>query len=86
MIRLVAVTLHLDGEVVLDAVTVHARAGELLIIEGGRGAGKTKLLEIAGARRRPDRGEVWIADHDMMALQRASLPFVRRNVGAAFFA
>ena len=62
---------------------MQARAGELLVIEGGRAAGKTLLLEIAGARRRPDSGEVWIANHNLMTLQRDSLPFVRRNIGLA---
>ncbi len=81
MLRLVAVTLRRGGALVLDALTVEARAGEILVIEGSRGAGKTQLLEIAAARRRPDAGEVWIAAHDVMALQRDSLPFVRRNIG-----
>ena len=76
-----AVTLRHQGRTVLDAVTMEARAGELLVLEGGRSAGKTKLLEIAGARRRPDSGAVCIADHDLATLQRDSLPFVRRNVG-----
>ena len=81
MLRLVAVTLRRGGETVLASVNVEARAGELLIIEGGRGAGKTLLLEVAAARRRPDSGEVWIADRDVTALQRDSIPFVRRNIG-----
>jgi ABC-type ATPase involved in cell division len=38
-------------------------------------------LEIAAALRRPDQGEVWIADRDVTGLQRTSLPYVRRNVG-----
>jgi len=83
VLRLVAVTLRLGGELILDALTVEARAGEILLIEGNRGAGKTKLLEVAAARRQPDAGEVWIADHDVTALQRESLPFVRRNIGFA---
>ncbi len=83
MIRLIAVSLRLDGEVVLRAVSGEARAGDLLVIDGPRASGKSKLLEIAGARRRPDSGEVWIAGHDVTTLQRGSLPFVRRNIGFA---
>ena len=83
MIRLIAVTLSLDGEVVLGAASAEARSGDLLVVEGPRAAGKTKLLEIAGARRRPDSGEVWIAGHEVTSLQRNSLPFVRRNIGFA---
>lgn len=81
MIRLVAVTASSNGKVLLDAVSAEARAGEMLIIEGSRASGKTTLLEVAGARRRADSGQVWIADHDIMTLQRDSLPFVRRNIG-----
>lgn len=81
MLRLIAVSLRHQGKTVLDAVTMEARSGELLVLEGGRAAGKTRLLEIAGARRRPDSGAIWIAGHDVTALQRDSLPFVRRNVG-----
>jgi len=83
VLRLVAVTLRLGGELVLDALTVEVRAGEILLIEGNRGVGKTMLLEVVAARRQPHGGEVWIADHDVTALQRESLPFVRRNIGFA---
>jgi ABC-type ATPase involved in cell division len=81
VLRLIAVSLRLEGRIVLDNATMEARAGELLVIEGVRAGGKTKLLEIAAARRRSDSGQVWIANHDVSALQRDSLPFVRRNIG-----
>jgi ABC-type ATPase involved in cell division len=81
VIRLIAVTLRLEAASILDAVTAHANAGELVLIEGSRAAGKTKLLEIAGARRRPTSGQVWIGDREVTAVQRDYLPFVRRNIG-----
>ena len=83
MLRLIAVNLRLGDRDALGDVTLEARAGELVIIDGGRGAGKSMLLEVAAARRRPDSGEVWIADHEVSRLQRGSLPFVRRNIGVA---
>ena len=83
MLRLISVTLRLGDRTVLDDVTLEARAGELLVLEGGRGAGKSTLLRVAAARQRPDDGEVWIADHEVSRLQRDSLPFVRRNIGMA---
>jgi ABC-type ATPase involved in cell division len=81
VLRLQQVSLRIDDTVVLDAVTAAFKAGELTVVEGPRGAGKTTLLEIAGTRRRPDSGQIWIAGHDITALQRRSLPFVRRNIG-----
>lgn len=65
----------------LDEVALQARAGELVVVEGGRGAGKTTLLQVAATLRFPDAGEVWVAGRDVTALQRGSLPYVRRNVG-----
>ena len=67
----------------VDAVSLEVRAGEMLVVDGGRGAGKSVLLDVAAARRRPDEGRVWIAERDVSSLQRGSLPFVRRNVGHA---
>lgn len=74
-------SLSVAGRRVLDEVSLQARAGELVVLEGGRGAGKSALLRIAAALRRPDSGEVWIAEREVTRLQRSSLPFVRRNVG-----
>ena len=83
MLRVIGVSLCRRGQTVLDQVSLQARVGELVVVEGERGAGKSTLLEIAAALRRPDQGEVWIADRDLTGLQRASLPYVRRNVGYA---
>jgi len=83
MLRAIGVSLSRRGRTILDQVSLQARAGELVVVEGERGAGKSTLLEIAAALRRPDQGEVWIADRDLTGLQRASLPYVRRNVGYA---
>jgi ABC-type ATPase involved in cell division len=68
---------------VLDEVSLQVRAGELVVVEGGRGAGKSWLARVAGVMTRPDVGEVWLAERDVTALQRSSLPYVRRNI--AFF-
>jgi len=81
VIRLVAVTVRLADVTAVDAASLELRAGEMLVVEGGRGAGKSVLLDVAAARRRPDEGRVWIAERDVSSLQRGSLPFVRRNVG-----
>jgi ABC-type ATPase involved in cell division len=69
---------------VLDGVSVQVRGGELVVVEGARAAGKSLLARVAAAQRWPDGGELWIAGRDVTALQRSSLPYVRRNVG--FFA
>jgi cell division transport system ATP-binding protein len=66
---------------VLDTVTLGVARSELIVIEGASASGKSTLLELAATARVPDRGAVWFAGRNMASLQRASLPFVRRNIG-----
>lgn len=81
MIWLEAVGCERDGQVVLDTATLGVARGELIVIEGAVASGKSTLLEIAAVRRLPDRGTVWFAGRNVLTLQQASLPFVRRNIG-----
>jgi len=66
---------------VLDSVTLGISAGEIVVIEGSPASGKSTLLEVAAVARQPERGAVWFAGRNTASLQRASLPFVRRNIG-----
>jgi cell division transport system ATP-binding protein len=83
VIWLEAVGCERDGQVVLDTVTMGVARSELIVIEGCVASGKSTLLQIAAVRRLPDRGAVWFAGRNVSALQNASLPFVRRNIGYA---
>ncbi len=83
MIWLEAVGCERDGQVVLDLATMGVAQSELIVVEGCVASGKSTLLEIAAIRRLPDRGTVWFAGRNVSTLQRASLPFVRRNIGYA---
>lgn len=81
VIWLEAVGCERDGQVVLDSVSMGVARGELIVVEGAVASGKSTLLEIAAVRRLPDRGTVWFAGRNVLTLQQASLPFVRRNIG-----
>jgi len=78
-----AVSCHRDGGAVLDSATLGVASGELIVVEGSTAAGKSTLLEVAALARTPDRGAVWFAGRNTVALQPASLPYVRRNIGYA---
>jgi len=67
--------------VVVEAVTLGVASGELIVVEGPAASGKSTLLEVAAVERVPDAGAVWFAGRKLSTLQRASLPYVRRNIG-----
>lgn len=81
VIWLEGVSCQRDGAMVLDTVTLGVARSELIVIEGAAASGKSTLLELAAAVRMPERGTVWFAGRNTTSLQRASLPFVRRNIG-----
>ena len=81
MIWLEGVSCQRNGALVLDMVTLGVARSELIVVEGTAGSGKSTLLALAAAARMPDRGAVWFAGRNTTTLQRASLPFVRRNIG-----
>ena len=69
----------------LDSVDFEAQAGEVVVVMGPSGAGKTTFLTIAGALLRPTAGTVEIADTDITRLSEKNLPAVRRDkVGFIF--
>jgi putative ABC transport system ATP-binding protein len=69
----------------LGGVDFEARGGEVVVVMGPSGAGKTTFLTIAGALLRPTSGTVEIAGADVTKLQEKDLPAVRRkNVGFIF--
>jgi ABC-type ATPase involved in cell division len=81
VLRILGVSLRLGADFALEEVGLQAKSSELVMVDGGRGVGKSTLLQIAAALRRPQAGEVWIAGRDVTTLQRSSFPYVRRNVG-----
>ncbi|MBI1885715.1 MAG: ATP-binding cassette domain-containing protein [Chloroflexi bacterium] len=69
----------------LDKVDFEAYPGEVVVVMGPSGAGKTTFLTIAGALLRPTEGRVEIAGTEITSLKENRLPFVRRErVGFIF--
>ena len=65
----------------LEEVTIGVSSGELVVVQGATGSGKSSLLAVAAGVHAPDSGAVWIAEHNIVGLQASSLPYVRRNIG-----
>jgi putative ABC transport system ATP-binding protein len=69
----------------LDSVDFQAQTGEVVVVMGPSGAGKTTVLTIAGALLRPTAGRIEIAGTDITRLREKDLPAVRRDkVGFIF--
>jgi cell division ATP-binding protein FtsE len=73
------------GEVVaLDDVSLRIAENDFVLLTGPSGAGKTTLLRLLFAAERPDAGRVLLLGRDIGKLRRASIPYLRRNVGVVF--
>ncbi len=69
----------------LDHVDFNIDAGEVVVVMGPSGAGKTTFLTIAGALLTPTSGTIEISDVNITALSERQLPDVRREkIGFVF--
>jgi cell division transport system ATP-binding protein len=73
-----------NGVVALHDVSVDVAKGELAFLTGPSGAGKSTLLKLITAEERATEGLVEIAGHDVGALRRREIPYLRRRIGVVF--
>ncbi len=83
-IRFVGVHKAFGRKPVLCGVDLAVRRGDTLVVLGGSGAGKSVLLRHAIGLQRPDRGEVWVEDDEVGAMDEERLGGVRQKVGMLF--
>jgi cell division transport system ATP-binding protein len=68
----------------LRDVSLCIAKGELVYLAGPSGAGKSTLLKMIAAMERPTSGSVLVNGQDIGKLRKASVPFLRRNLGLIF--
>ncbi|NVB38046.1 ABC transporter ATP-binding protein [Pseudenhygromyxa sp. WMMC2535] len=68
----------------LRDVSLRVGKGEFALLMGPSGAGKSTLLKLILAMEQPDAGTIRVAGRDVHRLTRASIPYLRRNLGAVF--
>ena len=72
------------GTEALKDVSFTIESGELVVLTGASGAGKTSLLKLIAAIERPTQGSVIINGQNVGQLSRGGVPYLRRNIGMVF--
>lgn len=69
----------------VDSVSLDVRSGELILLMGPSGGGKTTLLTIAGGLLRPTSGQVFLEGVDLFKLSDKEISSVRRSAVGFIF-
>jgi len=82
MIQFQNVSRNYPGDITaLSDITLSIEHGELVFLSGPSGAGKSTLLKLIAAIERPSSGSLTVNGQDIGNLDRAGIPFLRRNLG-----
>ncbi len=81
MIELRSLTRRYAERVAVDDLSLEVATGELLVLVGGSGSGKTTTLRLVNRLIEPTRGSVWI---DGVDTRTEPAPLLRRRIGYCF--
>jgi phospholipid/cholesterol/gamma-HCH transport system ATP-binding protein len=84
MIEVKNLVAHYGDTLVLQDVSFRVEPGEIFVIIGGSGCGKTTLLKHMTGLLRPTSGQVICSGTDITTLDEDQLNRVQRNIGIAF--
>ncbi len=72
------------GDLALKDVSFHLRKGEFAFLTGHSGAGKSTVLSLIHAERKPTEGEVRVSGFNTTSMPRREIPKLRRRLGIVF--
>lgn len=84
VIRVAHVSTHLDGVEVLRDVSFEVMSGEIFVLMGPSGTGKSVLLRTLIGLLRPDAGTIHLWDHAVHRIGEDELDRLRLRVGVVF--
>ncbi|PKO35090.1 MAG: cell division ATP-binding protein FtsE [Betaproteobacteria bacterium HGW-Betaproteobacteria-7] len=65
-------------------VSFEISAGQMVLVSGHSGAGKTTLVKLIASIERPTSGSLVVNGQNLSALRRSAIPYVRRHFGMIF--
>ncbi len=84
MIQILDIHKRFGEQEVLRGVSLNVPRGEIMVIIGGSGAGKTVLLKHLIGLVRPDQGRIFVEGVDICRLRRWELKETRKKFGMLF--
>lgn len=78
------VSIGFDGKSVLSNISFTAAVGEMCILLGAAGTGKSTLLKLANGLLRPDLGHIRIFGQDIEQIPERDMFAFRSNIGMVF--
>lgn len=84
MISVDGLTVEYEGKRVLDRVSLDIQRGEVMVLLGGSGSGKTTMLRHIIGLERPTAGTVRVKGIDINRCSAAQLKAIRCTMGVAF--
>ncbi len=84
MITIKGLSKRFDQQLVLDNINLEIKKGELLVILGESGSGKSVLLQHLMGLLKPDQGSIAIDGQDITKMKEWQLLKMRKNIGYLF--
>jgi phospholipid/cholesterol/gamma-HCH transport system ATP-binding protein len=78
------VSIGFDRKPVLENISFQVRTGEMRILLGPAGVGKSVLLKLVNGLLRPDSGRIFVFGKEITAMQEADLFELRGSIGTVF--
>lgn len=84
LIRVENLFVNFNGNQVLNGLNAEVREGEIFVIIGPSGVGKSVLLKNLIGLLRPNSGRIFLGDSEVTAMAERELNILRENVGMVF--